>query len=72
MLHDAQASGMNWSQIGSAYGVSRQAAHQRFGDETVLDEQSFADLLRYLDEPPEVVPALARAVKRSKRRDPAG
>ncbi|MDP8976046.1 MAG: hypothetical protein M3N28_06745 [Actinomycetota bacterium] len=67
LLH-AQASGMTWAEIGGVYGVSRQAAHRRFSDETVVPSDYFDTLLGDLDEGAEVVPALARAAKRSRHR----
>jgi hypothetical protein len=67
VLLNAQASGMTWAEIGSVYGVSRQAAHRRFSDETVVPADYFDELLKELDEGAEVVPALARAAKRSRR-----
>lgn len=72
VLRDAQASGMSWSQIGAVYGVSRQAAHQRFADDTVLSGAEFDALLAHLDEPDEVVPALARAANRARPKAPTG
>jgi len=65
VLFDAQASGMSWTEIGDVYGVSRQAVHRRFADETMVPSDYFDALLQELDEPPEVVPALARAAKRA-------
>jgi len=68
VLLEAQATGMTWAEIGDVYGVSRQAAHRRFADETVVSSEYFDTLLKELDEPPEVVPALARAAKRARHR----
>ena len=65
VLFNAQASGVTWAEIGSVYGVSRQAAHRKFSDETVVPADLFDELLRDLDSAPEVVPALARAAKRA-------
>jgi hypothetical protein len=42
VLLDAQSAGLTWAQIGEVYGVSRQAAHRRFSDQTVVP----SDLLR--------------------------
>lgn len=67
VLLDAQASGMTWSEIGDLYGVSRQAVHRRFSNETVVPSDFFEGLLKELDEKAEVVPALAEAAKRSRR-----
>jgi hypothetical protein len=67
VLLDAQASGMTWAEIGSVYGVSRQAAHRRFSDETVVPADYFDELLKELDERAEVVPTLAQAAKRTRR-----
>ena len=67
VLLDAQASGMTWADIGTVYGVSRQAAHRRFSDETVVPADYFDALLNELEEPAEVVPALANAAKRIRR-----
>lgn len=64
ILHDAQTSGMTWAEIGSVYGVSRQAAHRRFADETVVPADYFDALVKELEEQAEVVPALAQAAKR--------
>lgn len=72
VLQDAQASGMSWSQIGSVYGVSRQAAHQRFADDTLLSDAEFDALLVQLGEPDEVVPALERAANRMRPKSPTG
>lgn len=66
VLLDAQASGMTWAEIGSVYGVSRQAAHRRFSDETVVPADYFDALLRELDQDAEVVPTLAQAAKRAR------
>lgn len=66
VLFEAQAAGMSWTEIGAVYGVSRQAAHRRFADETLVPSDFFDALLHELDEPPEVVPALARAAKRAR------
>ncbi len=66
VLLDAQAAGMTWAEIGGVYGVSRQAAHRRFSDETVVPADFFDGLLKELDEPGEVVPALARAANRAR------
>ena len=66
VLLDAQASGMTWADIGGVYGVSRQAAHRRFADDTVVPADFYDVLLKELDEAGEVVPALARAAKRGR------
>ncbi|HVM13154.1 MAG TPA: hypothetical protein VM287_02345 [Egibacteraceae bacterium] len=66
VLLDAQAAGMTWAEIGRVYGVSRQAAHRRFSDDTVVTADFFDALLKELDEPGEVVPALARAANRAR------
>ena len=67
VLLDAQASGMTWAEIGGVYGVSRQAAHRRFSDVTVVPADYFDGLLKELDDDGEVVPALAHAAKRTRR-----
>lgn len=67
VLLDAQTSGLSWAQIGEIYGVSRQAAHRRFSDETVVPSDFFDRLLEDLDEQGEVVPPLERAAKRVRR-----
>lgn len=67
VLLDAQASGMTWAEIGGVYGVSRQAAHRRFSDETVVPADYFDALLEELDEEGEVVPTLAQAAKRARQ-----
>ena len=67
VLLDAQSSGLTWAQIGEVYGVSRQAAHRRFSDETVVPSDFFDQLLEDLDEDREVVPALAKAAERIRR-----
>lgn len=64
VLLDAQAAGVTWAEIGAVYGVSRQAAHRRFSDETVVPADYFDALLQDLDSEPEIVPALARAAAR--------
>lgn len=72
VLLDAQATGMSWAKIGSVYGVTRQAAHRRFAEETIVSSDHFDVLLKELDEAPEVVPALARAAKRARPRSSTG
>jgi hypothetical protein len=72
VLVDAQAEGMSWTEIGRVYGVSRQAAHRRFADETVVSADLFEALLDDLDEPADVVPALAQAAERAQRATAAG
>jgi hypothetical protein len=72
VLLDAQASGMTWAEIGSVYGVSRQAAHRRFSDETVVPADYFDALLKELDADGEVVAALARAADRARRAAASG
>lgn len=72
VLLDAQAAGMTWAEIGSVYGVSRQAAHRRFSDETVVPADYFDALLKELDEDAEVVPALAQAAKRARHAAASG
>lgn len=67
VLLDAQTSGLTWAQIGEVYGVSRQAAHRRFSDETVVPSDFFDQLLGDLDEDAEVAPALTRAAERVRR-----
>jgi hypothetical protein len=64
VLLDAQALGVTWAEIGAIYGVSRQAAHRRFSDETVVPTDYFDALLKELDTEPEIVPSLARAAAR--------
>lgn len=64
VLLDAQSSGVTWAQIGEIYGVSRQAAHRRFSDETVVPSDFFEQLLHDPDEDREIVPALTKAAKR--------
>lgn len=66
VLLEAQASGMTWAEIGGVYGVSRQAAHRKFSDETVVPADYFDALLKELDEEGDVVPALAQAAKRAR------
>lgn len=67
VLLDAQSSGLPWSQIGEVYGVSRQAAHRRFSDETVVPSDFFDQLLEDLDEDLEPAPSLAKAAERVRR-----
>lgn len=67
VLLDAQSSGLTWAQIGEIYGVSRQAVHRRFSNETVVPSVFFDQLLVDLDEDTEAVPALAKAAKRIRR-----
>jgi hypothetical protein len=64
VLQDAKASGMTWAEIGDVYGITRQAAHRRFNEPTIMSPEGFDELLAYLDEPPEFIPALARAAER--------
>ncbi len=67
VLADAQASGLTWAQIGEVYGVTRQAAHRRFSDETVVPTDYFEQLLEDLDTDGAIVPTLARAAQRARR-----
>lgn len=67
ILLDAQSDGLTWAQIGEVYGVSRQAAHRRFSDETVVPSDFFDHLLEDLDEDRDIAPTLARAAKRVQR-----
>lgn len=67
VLLDAQSSGLTWAQIGEVYGVSRQAAHRRFSDQTVVPSDFFDQLLEDIDEDGDVAPALARAAERVSR-----
>lgn len=67
VLLDAQSSGLTWAQIGEVYGVSRQAAHRRFSDQTVVPSDFFNQLLADLGEDREVVPALAKSAERIRR-----
>ncbi len=67
VLLDAQSAGLTWAQIGEVYGVSRQAAHRRFSDETVVPSEFFDQLLEDLAEDVEVAPALATAAERVRR-----
>lgn len=64
VVHEAHESGMTWDQIGKVYGVSRQAVHRKFA-ETVLPAEFFEELLAALDEPGEVIDALARAAEQA-------
>jgi hypothetical protein len=66
VLLDAQASGMTWAEIGDVYGVSRQAAHRKFSDETVVPADFFDTLVADLDADAEVIPTLAQAAKRAR------
>jgi hypothetical protein len=68
VLLDAQASGMTWADIGAVYGVSRQAAHRRFSDETVVPADYFDALLNDLDTEAEIVPEVGS----SRRARPSG
>lgn len=70
-VRDAQAAGLTWADIGEVYGVSRQAVHRRFADETVVPSDFFDELLSDLDAPGVPVPALARAARRARRNAPA-
>ena len=64
VLLEAQASGLTWAQIGTIYGVSRQAAHRRFSDDTIVPADFFDQLIQELDQDVDVVPSLARAADR--------
>lgn len=66
VLLDAQTSGMSWADIGDVYGISRQAAHRRFSDETVVASDFFDGLLADLESEDEPLPALAQAAKRAR------
>lgn len=67
VLLDAQSAGLTWAQIGEVYGVSRQAAHRRFSDQTLVPSDFFDQLLEDLDDDADVAPALARAAERLQR-----
>lgn len=67
VLLDANASGLSWAHIGEVYGVSRQAAHRRFSDETVVPSDFFDTLMADLDADLEVAPNLAKAAERVRR-----
>jgi hypothetical protein len=67
VLLDAQSSGLTWAHIGEIYGVSRQAVHRRFSDETVVPSDFFDQLLQDVDDDAEAVPTLASAAKRARR-----
>ena len=67
VLLDAQSAGLTWAQIGDVYGVSRQAAHRRFSDETVVPSDFFDQLLEDLNDDLEVAPNLAKAAERVRR-----
>jgi hypothetical protein len=67
VLLDAQSSGLTWAQIGEIYGVSRQAVHRRFSDETVVPPDFFDQLLQDDEDDAEAVPTLARAANRVRR-----
>lgn len=66
VLLEAQTSGMTWAEIGSVYGVSRQAVHRRFAHETHVPDEFFDALLSDLEAEAEVVPTLAQAAKRAR------
>lgn len=64
-LIDAQGEGLSWADIGSLYGVTRQAAHRRFTTETVVPSEAFDELLDALDNEDGPLPhALVQASKR--------
>lgn len=67
VLLAAQSCGMTWAEIGRVYGVSRQAVHRKFADETVVPADFFDALVRDLDADAEVIPTLARAAERARR-----
>jgi len=66
VLQDSQKSGVTWAEIGRVYGVTRQAVHRRFSEETVVPSDFFDALLSDLQGEPEVVAALAQAAKRAR------
>lgn len=49
VIADAAQSELTWAAIGSIYGVSRQAAHRKFSDDTVLTTAGFDAFLAELD-----------------------
>ncbi len=67
VLLEAQESGLTWAQIGDIYGVSRQAAHRRFSDDTVVPADFFDQLMQDVDHDADVGPTLARAADRVRR-----
>lgn len=67
VLLEAQSSGLTWAQIGEVYGVSRQAVHRRFSDETVVPTDFFDQLLEDTGDDAEGVPTLAVAASRARR-----
>lgn len=72
ILLDAQASGMTWAEIARVYGISRQAAHRRFSDETIVSPDFFHELLNNLTAEAEAVPPLPQANKRSQNAGESG
>lgn len=68
VVREANASGMTWEQIGSIFGVSRQAVHRRYADQTVVPAATFDELVADLEEAGEPAPALSRAAARAQRR----
>jgi hypothetical protein len=62
---EAQAAGMTWSDIGQVYGVTRQAAHSRFANETLASPERFDSIVADLAEPPQTIAALATAASRA-------
>jgi hypothetical protein len=64
VVFGANDDGVSWAQIGRLYGVSRQAAHHRFGNLTFVPSELFNSLMDDVDDD-EPIPALAEAMRRA-------
>lgn len=67
VVFDAQSAGLTWAQIGAVYGVSRQAAHRRFSNETIMPSDHLGELLEDLDVDDEAIPTIAGPAKLVRR-----
>jgi hypothetical protein len=58
---------MTWAAIGTVYGISRQAAHKRFSNESEWPAEAFDALLSENDDPVDPDHPLIRAAARAHR-----
>lgn len=61
LVQEVHEQGASWAEIGSAFGISRQAAHQRFSPSKTVVSADFFDSLFAEDVDDEPIPALREA-----------